>query len=54
LIREPHFGRLASVAALPAELTRIETEARVRVVEVAFENGETVRVPRANVEIIQE
>jgi len=54
LIREPHFGRLAAVTALPPELAGIETEARVRVVEVAFENGETVRVPRANVEIIQE
>jgi hypothetical protein len=54
LIREPYFGHFATVTTLPAELHKIETEAMVRVAEVKLEDGETVLVPRANVEIIQE
>ncbi|MHB0938593.1 MAG: hypothetical protein ACYC6A_19530 [Armatimonadota bacterium] len=54
LIREPYFGRFATVSSLPPELHKIETEAMVRVAEVKLEGGETVLVPRANVEIIQE
>jgi hypothetical protein len=54
LIREPYFGRFATVIALPPELHQIETEAMVRTAEVAIEDGPTVLVPRANVEIIQE
>jgi len=54
LIREPYFGRFATVTGLPAELHQIETEAMVRVAEVKLDDGDTVLVPRANVEIIQE
>lgn len=54
LIREPYFGRFATVTSLPPELHKIETEALVRVAEVKLDEGETVLVPRANVEIIQE
>jgi len=54
VIREPHFGRLGRVAALPAELTEIETESKVRVAMVELEGGAVVRVPRANLEVIQE
>ncbi len=53
IIREPHFGRLAQVIALPPELTRIETEAHVRVVTVQTEDGVRVTLPRANVELIR-
>ncbi|HEX2951731.1 MAG TPA: hypothetical protein VHV83_19525 [Armatimonadota bacterium] len=53
LIREPYFGRFARVTALPADLHKIETEAMVRVAEVTLDSGESVLVPRANVEIIQ-
>ena len=53
IIREPHFGRLATVAALPEQLQRIETEASVRVLEAELESGERVCLPRANVELIQ-
>jgi len=52
LIREPYFGRLAVVVALPAEPRQIETEARVRVVEVDLGGGRRVMVPRANVEMV--
>ncbi len=53
IIREPHFGRLARVIALPPELTRIETEAHVRVVTVQTEDGVAVTLPRANIELIR-
>lgn len=54
LIREPYFGQLATVAALPEELQSIETEARVRVLVARLENGQEVVVPRANVELIEQ
>jgi hypothetical protein len=53
IIREPHFGALARVTALPAELQAIETEAQVRVAEVALDSGESAVVPRANLELIR-
>ncbi|HLQ67764.1 MAG TPA: hypothetical protein VK123_11100 [Candidatus Limnocylindrales bacterium] len=52
-IRQPYFGRLGKVTALPAELTALETEAKVRVLEVDFGNGPRVLLPRANVEMIE-
>jgi hypothetical protein len=53
IIREPHFGELAEVMDLPAELQELETEARVRVLEVKLKRtGESVVLPRANVEIV--
>ena len=48
-----NFGRLGRVAALPVELQEIETEAKVRVLEVELEDGDKVVLPRANVEIIE-
>ena len=53
IIREPYFGRLGRVAALPVKLQEIETEAKVRVLEVELEDGDKVVLPRANVEIIE-
>jgi len=54
IIREPYFGRIGKVAALPPELRQVETESRVRVLEVELEGDERVVVPRANVESIEE
>jgi hypothetical protein len=54
IIREPYFGSIGVCAAFPVELQRVESESKVRVVEVELESGETVTVPRANVEIIEE
>ncbi|NPV14634.1 hypothetical protein HPY86_06855 [candidate division WOR-3 bacterium] len=54
IIRQPHFGKIGNVTALPVELQTIETEAKVRVLEVELETGERVTLPRANVEIIEE
>lgn len=53
IIREPYFGRLGKVSSLPVNLTKIETEAKVRVLEVELDGGEKVLLPRANVEIIE-
>ena len=54
VIREPYFGRIGEVVALPSELAMIPTESRVRIMEVQFADGSKVVVPRANVEIIEE
>jgi hypothetical protein len=53
IIRQPNFGRIGKVTALPVELQDIETEAKVRVLEVELDDGRRVLLPRANVEIIE-
>jgi len=52
VIREPYFGRLGNVSALPSDLQKVESETFVRVLEVAFDDGTRAVVPRANVESI--
>ncbi|MEO0071946.1 MAG: hypothetical protein ABIK10_00700 [candidate division WOR-3 bacterium] len=54
IIREPLFGKIGKVVALPVELQQIETESKVRILEVELEDGKRVVLPRANVEIIEE
>lgn len=54
VIRAPYFGRIGKVTALPSALQTVESETRVRVLEVAFEDGQRAIVPRANVELIEE
>ncbi len=54
IIREPYFGGLGKVVDLPAELEAIETEAKVRILVVELDDGTRVRLPRANVEMIEE
>ena len=53
VIREPHFGSLGQVSALPAEPQQLESEAKVRVLEITLESGDQAILPRANVEIIE-
>lgn len=53
VIREPYFGRLGNVTKLPSELVTVESGAVVRILEAKLDDGETVVVPRANVEIIE-
>jgi len=53
IIREPGFGRIGQVKSLPTGVQAVESEAKVRVIEVEFPGGETVIVPRANVEAIE-
>jgi hypothetical protein len=54
IIREPHFGAIARVKALPAELQQISTESHVRVLVATLPDGRDVTIPRANVEMIEE
>ena len=54
IIRQPYFGDIGKVHSLPVELQRLESESKVRVVNIELDNGEVVTVPRANVEIIEE
>ncbi len=53
IIRQPWFGRKGRVTALPPELAVVESGARVRVLQVETENGETITLPRANIELIE-
>jgi hypothetical protein len=53
VIRQPHFGRIARVTALPEELTKVESETLVRILEAEFDDGIKTRLPRANVEVIE-
>ncbi|MCK4427223.1 MAG: hypothetical protein KAW16_01920 [candidate division Zixibacteria bacterium] len=54
VIREPHFGRLGKVSALPSALQKLESESSARVLEVEFKDGTKAIVPRANVEMLEE
>ena len=52
IIREPDFGRIGRVLELVPELEQVESGARVRVLRLETEDGQTLTVPRANVEVI--
>lgn len=54
IIRDPYFGRIGQVSSLPVELATVESESKVRVVEVELEDKQRVIVARANVEIMEE
>jgi len=54
IIRVPHFGQLGKVVELPPQLEVVESGAKVRIMRVQLPDGETVTVPRANVEVIEE
>lgn len=53
IIRDPLFGKIGEVSALPSELTMIPTESEVRVLEVRFGDGSHAVIPRANIEVIE-
>jgi transcription antitermination factor NusG len=54
IIRDPYFGILGTVAELPSELTLLESGSKARVLTVTADDGRTLTVPRANVELIEE
>jgi hypothetical protein len=54
VIRQPYFGRLGKVSALPPELQKLESESSARVLEVQFSDGTKAIIPRANVEMLEE
>ncbi len=53
VIREPEFGSLGTVASMPSEPAVLASESKARVVSVKLARGDTVTVPRANVELIE-
>ena len=53
LIRDPYFGLLGNVSALPHEPAVLGSGSKARVLEVAMGDGRKVTVPRANVELIE-
>lgn len=53
IIREPYFGKIGKITVLPHEPAIIQTESKVRILEVAFPDGNKAVIPRANVEIIE-
>lgn len=54
IIREPYFGVLARVIALPSEPQIIATESKTRVLVAELSDGTQTIIPRANVELIEE
>ena len=52
IIRDPHFGLIGSICALPEKPAMLDSGGKARVLEVTLERGGTVTVPRANVERI--
>lgn len=53
IIRDPLFGKIGEVSALPPDLAKIPTESEVRVLEVKFPDGLTAVIPRTNIEVIE-
>lgn len=54
IIRDPYFGMIGSVKALPSDPHVLGSGSRARVLEVELSTGESVIVPRANVELIED
>lgn len=53
-IRQPYFGTIGKVVALPSGLVVLESGSKARVLEVEFSDGARAVIPRANVELIEE
>ncbi len=53
IIRDPYFGLIGSVSALPPEPQALDSGSKARVLEVKLDSGESVTIPRANVELIE-
>jgi hypothetical protein len=53
VIRDPNFGRIGKVHRLPSEPQALESGSKARVLEVIFDSGDIITIPRANVELIE-
>ena len=53
IIRDPYFGMIGTVSALPAEPMVLESGSKARVLEVKLSSGDGAIIPRANVELIE-
>jgi biotin carboxyl carrier protein len=53
VIRQPNFGKIGKITALPEAPVKMESETMARSLEVEFEGGNRIILPRANVEVIE-
>ncbi len=53
IIRDPYFGLIGAVGNLPPEPQVLDSGSRARVLEVKLDSGDSVVIPRANVELIE-
>jgi biotin carboxyl carrier protein len=53
VIRDPYFGQIGTVKSLPHEPRVLGSGSKARVLEVRLDSGDSVVVPRANVELIE-
>ncbi len=53
VIRDPYFGMIGTVKSLPSDPHVLGSGSKARVLEVDLNTGESVIVPRANVELIE-
>jgi len=53
-IRDPYFGRLGKITRMIPELQVVQSETKVRVLEVEFDDGSRAIIPRANIEMIED
>lgn len=53
VIRDPYFGRIGRVHKLPSNLQVLDSGSKARVLEIMFDSGEPITIPRANVELIE-
>jgi len=53
IIRDPYFGQIGKVSALPPEPHILESGTKTRVLRVILNNDDEVTIPRANVELIE-
>lgn len=53
IIRSPYFGAIGKVTSLPIALQEVDAGSLVRVLTVRLEDGRDIKIPRANVEILE-
>ncbi len=53
IIRDPYFGVIGQVSGLPHQPAVLGSGSKARVLEVKLDSGESVVIPRANVELIE-
>ena len=53
IIREPYFGQICRVFALPADLRLLPTGSKARVLEAELDDGQQIIIPRTNVELLE-
>lgn len=53
IVRDPYFGQIGKIRGLPPEPRTLASGSKARILEVELPRGESVVVPRANVELVE-